>query len=74
MTLAPGDRVQLTRRFLRNTGQYTGPEGLSVWTVQDCQCGLCRTGRFVATDQVDEDDGTARHFNSGNLERTRRLI
>jgi hypothetical protein len=32
-SFAIGDRVRLTRDFLRNTGQYTGPEGVSRWTV-----------------------------------------
>jgi hypothetical protein len=30
---AIGDRIQLTSKFLRNTGQYTGREPASVWTV-----------------------------------------
>lgn len=64
-----GERVRLTAKFLRNTGQFTGREPLSVWTIQTCKCELCKTGRFVATDQIDPEDGTARHINSGNLER-----
>jgi len=64
-----GERVRLTRTFLRNTGQCTGREPLSVWTIQTCKCELCKTGRFVATDQVDPEDGTARHINAANLER-----
>ena len=68
-TFKAGERVRLTRTFLRNTGQVSGPEPLSVWTIQTCECELCTTGRFVATDQVDPDDGTARHFNAVTLER-----
>jgi hypothetical protein len=64
-----GERVRLTRTFLRNTGQFSGREPLSVWTIQTCECELCKTGRFVATDQVDPEDGTARHISAGNLER-----
>lgn len=30
---AIGDKVRLTSKFLRNTGQYTGREPASVWTV-----------------------------------------
>jgi hypothetical protein len=29
----PGDRVQLTGRFLRNTGQFTSDEAHKVWRV-----------------------------------------
>lgn len=68
-TFTAGERVRLTAKFLRNTGQCSGPEPLSVWTIQTCKCELCVTGRFVATDQVDPEDGTARHINAGNLER-----
>lgn len=32
-TFAIGDRIQLTSKFLRCTGQYTGREPASVWTV-----------------------------------------
>jgi len=64
-----GERVRLTAKFLRNTGQFTGPEPLSVWTIQACKCELCKTGRFVATDQADPEDGTARHVNAVTLER-----
>lgn len=67
--LCQGERVRLTAKFLRNTGQYSGREPLSVWTIQACECELCSTGRFVATDQIDPEDGTRRHINVGNLER-----
>lgn len=32
-SFAIGDRVRLTSKFLRNTGQYVGREPASVWTV-----------------------------------------
>lgn len=45
--LEVGDRVQLTSKFLRSTGQYTGREPASVWTIT----GLCNNGRWAITDQ-----------------------
>lgn len=46
--IAVGDRVQLTSKFLRNTGQYTGGEAQSVWTVT----GFCHDGRWAITDEL----------------------
>jgi hypothetical protein len=68
----PGDKVRLTGKFLRNTGQIAGGEGQSKWTVVPCGCGLCRGGDFVAVNQSttqDFDDGKEhfRHINAGNL-------
>jgi hypothetical protein len=40
-----GDRVRLTAKFLRSTGQYTGPEAQSVWTVVGIE------GRWAVTNQ-----------------------
>ena len=68
MTYRSGERVRLTAKFLRNTGQHMGQEPLSVWTIQACECDLCKTGRFIATDQIDPEDGTLRHINLSNLE------
>jgi hypothetical protein len=80
--LHTGDKVKLTGEFLRNTGQVTGEDGLSVWTVTACKCELCNTGRFVATDQnantgmlatadhlAEADPATLRHLNVGNIYR-----
>jgi len=49
----PGTKVRLTGVFLRNTGQMTGDEGRKRWTVQSCECGLCKCGKpgFVAVDE-----------------------
>jgi len=47
--MVPGARVRLSGKFLANTGQRTGGEGGSVWTVQACSCELCASGRFVCT-------------------------
>lgn len=69
----PGDRVRLTGRYLRSTGQYLGPEGQSRWEVIPCACELCASGRFVATNEPARApyDG-ARHFAASNLERASR--
>ncbi len=44
-TFAIGDRIQLTGKFLRNTGQYTGRAGSSVWTITGF------SGSFIVTDE-----------------------
>jgi len=67
--LQPGDKVKLTGKFLRNTGQMTGGEGLSRWIVQACSCGLCKDGRFVAVNEPAGDGEGPRHFNAANLYR-----
>lgn len=46
-----GTRVRMTGRFLASTGQQTGSEGLSRWTVLDCSCRMCAAGTHVATDE-----------------------
>lgn len=43
--LAVGDKVKLTGKFLKSTGQATGSEGRSVWTVQAIR------GEFAITNQ-----------------------
>lgn len=45
--IAVGDRVKLTSKFLRSTGQYTGGEAQSVWTVT----GFCNGDRWAITDE-----------------------
>jgi hypothetical protein len=62
----PGTRVRLTSAFLRSTGQY-GSAGHSRWTVQACNCGLCKNGNFVATDEPGFE-GRPTHINIHNLE------
>lgn len=44
-TFSVGDRVQLTSKFLRSTGQYTGREAASVWTVTG------HSGSWLITDE-----------------------
>lgn len=75
-----GTKVRLTGYFLKCTGQQRGSEGVSRWTVTACTCGLCASGRFVATDEpkdtsVGYEDQTPewranakRHIAIGNLE------
>lgn len=42
-----GDRVQLTGKFLRSTGQYMGREPASVWTIT----GFSNGGAWAITDE-----------------------
>ncbi len=46
-----GDRVQLTSKFLQCTGQYTGKEPASVWTVT----GLTNGDRWAIVDEPVHD-------------------
>ena len=46
-----GDRFKLTGRFLRSTGQMTGSAGLDTWDRTECLCGMCASGRFVASNE-----------------------
>lgn len=48
---AIGSRVRLTGKFLACTGQRTGSEGMSVWTVKACACSLCQGGAHICTDE-----------------------
>lgn len=65
----PGTKVRLTGEFLRNTGQQVGGEGLSRWIVQECNCGMCGLGRFIATNEKNYDESGQRHIAFSNLER-----
>ena len=78
-----GDRVRLTGAFLKSTGQIAGGEGHTVWTVQACPCSLCKSGRFILTDEPRQDNGMFtpeeiarephlkyRHVAAGNVVRT----
>ncbi len=63
-----GDKIKLTGKFLKSTGQTRGGEGQSTWLVVACACGLCQGGRFVATNETSYDDETRpRHFAIGNV-------
>ena len=48
---AVGTKVRLTGTFLACTGQRTGSEGMSVWTVKACDCSLCDGGAHICTDE-----------------------
>ncbi len=76
---AIGDRIQLTSKFLRNTGQYTGSEPASVWTITGF------SGSFIITDEPRPNDGmfsaeelvadptlAFRRIAPGNVQRVRR--
>lgn len=74
-----GDKVRLTAKFLRNTGQYTGSEPFSRWTIT----GFTNGGQWAVTDQPTDtsiytaDELTAdptlayRRIAVGNLERVK---
>jgi hypothetical protein len=67
-----GDKIKLTGKFLAFTGQLTGSEGQSTWIVVACECELCKSGDFVATNErsiyADEPDMSQwRHFNRANV-------
>jgi len=58
-----GDQFQLTGKFLKSTGQLVGGEGQNVWRVVDCECSLCASGNFVASDERSEIESRKyRHF------------
>lgn len=78
-----GDKIRLTRAFLRSTGQYAGQDANATWTVQACDCARCASGEYVATNQsaiIDyftaeelaaEPYLRMRHLNASNIERRR---
>jgi len=66
-----GTRVRLTTKFLRSTGQVSGSDANGKWLVQDCSCGLCARGGFVATNQRNVDDDGQRHIAIGNVQAVR---
>ncbi len=65
--MTSGTRIKFTGKFLKNTGQQLGGEGQSIWTVVECDCGLCKTGDFVATNEKNYDDSGQRHIAKGNV-------
>ena len=65
---SPGSTVRLTSNFLRSTGQHTGSAPRDKWVVQSCNCGLCRNGKFIATNERNVDDDDQRHINIANVE------
>lgn len=67
--MKPGDKIRLTAKHLRSTGQVTGHAGLDRWIVVDCSCGLCSRGQFVAVNEPNLDNDGPRHFARGNVQK-----
>lgn len=61
-----GDKVKLTGKFLKNTGQVTGGEGQSTWTVTGFWGGEGGMD-FVITDESSDLDGHMRSIHFSNL-------
>lgn len=66
-TFAIGDKVRLTAKFLRNTGQYTGSEPFARWTITGFSNGwaivdepLCARTLEMFTEQELAEDPTLR--------------
>jgi hypothetical protein len=58
----PGDRVVMTGRALNSMGVKRGGDVAREWSVLACSCDLCRTARFVCTDQRAADGDGWRHI------------
>ena len=72
-TFAAGDRVRLTGHFLRSTGQYTGQDAHSTWTVLSVERWPSGT-LIVEVDEPSADEPTRnRRINHENLYRVRTL-
>ena len=56
-----GDKVRLTAKFLRSTGQYTGDEARRVWTITG------HSGPFVVVDQPLPADMLANLYTTDEL-------
>jgi hypothetical protein len=78
---AIGDRVQLTSKFLRNTGQYTGREPSSVWTITGFSAENPNwavtdepgdTSYYTADELAAEPSLAFRRIAVGNLQKARR--
>jgi hypothetical protein len=78
--LKVGDRVRLTAKFLRNTGQYTGREPFNAWTITGFSHDnpdwavtdepACDPAGYYSDAELLEDPTLAyRRVNVGNLER-----
>lgn len=61
-----GDLVVMTGKALNSMGVKCGGDVARVWTVLECACSLCQSGRFVCTDQRTAEDGP-RHIASRAL-------
>jgi len=56
--MSPGTKVRLTGKFLKNTGQQRGDEGVREFTVVECGCASCKLAGDGGTVAVDERRGT----------------
>ncbi len=50
-----GDKIRLTGKFLRSTGQYTGHDAHRTWTVLRVEEGKYGSSDFLTVDQPQED-------------------
>jgi hypothetical protein len=67
---AIGDKVKLTGKFLRSTGQHAGKEGQSVWTI----LGFSNGDRWAIVDQpTDTSHYTAAELTEDPSLRYRRI-
>lgn len=57
--MVPGTKVRLSGSFLQSTGQLLGSAGTSLWVVQECSCGSCKSGLTVATDEPHPEEDLA---------------
>lgn len=78
-SFAVGDRVQLTSKFLQCTGQYTGREPASVWTITGFSNGwavvdepLQDTSYFTAEELAADPTLAYRRIATGNLRKVKR--
>jgi hypothetical protein len=62
-----GDRVVMTREALRLMGILRAVEVARTWSVTECYCALCRSGRFVCTDQLAANEDGWRHIATVHL-------
>lgn len=76
--LKPGDRVRLSGKFLRSTGQSVGGEGQRIWTVKGISGGFVVVDEelssaalkwFTAEELAADPLLRFRHFAPGNLVR-----
>ena len=66
----PGARVRYSDAFRAEVG--LGPDDRNEWTVVECECSLCRSGLFVASDEEFGPGGIAvRHLEVAGLEPVR---
>ena len=50
--LIPGTKVRFTVKWLRSVGLVT--ERQAPYTVLECSCALCKRGRYVVVDELND--------------------